>query len=155
MTMKELPEQLSGAESFSLSVRKITAFYVPRRFITVFRRGYHWPLSSSKLVRYFSFGFLRIRGLDSLVGIATGYGLDVRRGRSSSPGSLKNFLHVVRTGSGVHPISYTVGTGVKRRVSRSRKVELYLPPIFMAWFSFTFTLCKFLKTSLGFIYTMS
>jgi hypothetical protein len=36
----------------------------------------------------------------SAVGIATGFG----------PG-IKNFLHVVQTGSGVHPASYTVGTG--------------------------------------------
>jgi hypothetical protein len=34
------------------------------------------------------------------------------RGRSSSPGRVKNFLHVVQTGSGVHPTSYPMGTGV-------------------------------------------
>jgi hypothetical protein len=47
----------------------------------------------------------------SVVGIATGYGLEDRGGRSSSPGRVKNFLHVVQTGSGVHPTSYLVGTG--------------------------------------------
>jgi hypothetical protein len=34
-----------------------------------------------------------------VVGIETGYGLD---DRSSSPGRVKNFLHVVQIGSGVH-----------------------------------------------------
>jgi hypothetical protein len=33
-----------------------------------------------------------VRSLDSSVGIATGYGLDDRGGRSSSPGKVKNFL---------------------------------------------------------------
>jgi hypothetical protein len=32
-------------------------------------------------------------------------------GWSSSPGRVKNFLHVVQTGSGVHPASYPMGTG--------------------------------------------
>jgi hypothetical protein len=47
---------------------------------------------------------------DSSVGIAT-----VRAGgprvRGSSPGRVKNFLHVVHTGSGVHPASFPMGTG--------------------------------------------
>jgi hypothetical protein len=33
------------------------------------------------------------------------------RGWSSSPGGVKNFLHVVQTGSGGHPVSYPMGTG--------------------------------------------
>jgi hypothetical protein len=45
-------------------------------------------------------------------GIATGYGLDEQRGGSSSPGRVKNsVLHIVQTGSGVHPTSYKMGTG--------------------------------------------
>jgi hypothetical protein len=48
---------------------------------------------------------------DSVVGIAIGYGLDDRGGRNSSPGRVKNFLHVVQTGSGVHITSYLMGTG--------------------------------------------
>jgi hypothetical protein len=47
---------------------------------------------------------------DSSVGTATGYGLDDRGGRSSSPGRVKNFLHVVQTGSGVPKTSYPMGT---------------------------------------------
>jgi hypothetical protein len=42
------------------------------------------------------------------------------KGRISSPGRVKNFLHVIQTGSGVHPTSYPIGTagcfpGVKRQ----------------------------------------
>jgi hypothetical protein len=33
------------------------------------------------------------------------------RGRSSSPGRVKNFLRVIQTGSGAHPASYPMGTG--------------------------------------------
>jgi hypothetical protein len=50
---------------------------------------------------------------DSVVGIATGYGLDGIRGRSSSPGKGQDVstLHVVQTGSGAHPASYPRGPG--------------------------------------------
>jgi hypothetical protein len=34
------------------------------------------------------------------------------RGRSSGAGRVKNFLHVVQTGSGVHPTSYPMGPAV-------------------------------------------
>jgi hypothetical protein len=51
---------------------------------------------------------------DSAVGIAPGYGLADRGGRSSSPGRVKNsFLYVVQTGSGAHPDSYSMGPGGK------------------------------------------
>jgi hypothetical protein len=50
----------------------------------------------------------------AVVGIATGYGLDGPRGRSSSSGWVKNFLHV-QIGSGFHPASYPLGTGDKAR----------------------------------------
>jgi hypothetical protein len=60
---------------------------------------------------------------NSSVGIATDYGLDDQGAGSSSPGRVKNFplLHIVQTGSGVHPTSYKMGTrgsfpGVKRQV---------------------------------------
>jgi hypothetical protein len=44
---------------------------------------------------------------DSVVGIATGYGLfESRKGREFS------LLHVVETGSGVHPASYPMGPGI-------------------------------------------
>jgi hypothetical protein len=53
------------------------------------------------------------RSRDSVVGTATGDGLRAGRprGRSSSPGRVKNFLHVVQTGPGARPASYTMGTG--------------------------------------------
>jgi hypothetical protein len=43
-------------------------------------------------------------GLDSVVGIATGYGLDDRGAGVPSPD------RVVQTGSGAHPASYAMGT---------------------------------------------
>jgi hypothetical protein len=48
---------------------------------------------------------------DSVVSIATGYGLDDKESRSSTSGRGKNSLHVIQTDSGVHPTSYPVGTG--------------------------------------------
>jgi hypothetical protein len=43
-------------------------------------------------------------------GIATGYGLDDKSGRSSSPDRVKNFLLVFQTGSGPYPASFPMGT---------------------------------------------
>jgi hypothetical protein len=53
--------------------------------------------------------FAEWRSRDSAVGISTGYELDDKRGRSSSHGRVKNFLHVVQTGSMAHPASYPMG----------------------------------------------
>jgi hypothetical protein len=57
--------------------------------------------------------YVHVYKLRSVVGIATSYGLEQMRGRSSSPDRVKNFLHVDETGSGVHPTSYPMGTGGK------------------------------------------
>jgi hypothetical protein len=39
-------------------------------------------------------------------------GADIETGyRSSSPGRVKNFLHIVQSSSEAHPAFYTVGTG--------------------------------------------
>jgi hypothetical protein len=50
---------------------------------------------------------------DSSVGIATGYGLDDQGGLDfkSRLGKKFSLLHIVQTGSGVHPTSYKMGTG--------------------------------------------
>jgi hypothetical protein len=48
---------------------------------------------------------------DSIVGIATSYGLGSPRNRSLSSGGVKNFLHIIQTGSGAHPATYPVGSG--------------------------------------------
>jgi hypothetical protein len=48
---------------------------------------------------------------DSVVGIATGYGLDDRRIGVRVPVFSRNSLLHVETGSGVHPTSYPMGTG--------------------------------------------
>jgi hypothetical protein len=54
-----------------------------------------------------------IRSRDSSVNIATGYGLeDGEVGVRVPVGQESLLLHVVQTGSGVHPTSYTMGTGV-------------------------------------------
>jgi hypothetical protein len=44
---------------------------------------------------------------DSLVGIATGYGSESK----SRSGKEFSLLHVVQTGSGVHPTHYPMDTG--------------------------------------------
>jgi hypothetical protein len=48
--------------------------------------------------------FLHIRYSDCLLAIGPS-------GRSSSPGRVTNFLHLVQTASGAHPASYPRGTG--------------------------------------------
>jgi hypothetical protein len=59
---------------------------------------------------------------DSSVGIATGYGLDDQGGAGVRVpvGEKFSLLHIVQTGSGVHPTSYKMGTvgtfpGLKRQ----------------------------------------
>jgi hypothetical protein len=42
--------------------------------------------------------------------VVTGYGLEDLRGWDSSPDKVKNFLHIVQTGSGTHPASYPMDT---------------------------------------------
>jgi hypothetical protein len=51
---------------------------------------------------------------DSSVSIATGYGLDDRGSEVRFPAGAGNFsvLHHVQTGSGAHPASFPMGTGV-------------------------------------------
>jgi hypothetical protein len=51
---------------------------------------------------------------DSVVGIATGYGLGDRGIGVRVPVGFKNFLHVVQTGCVVHPTSYRMDTGLER-----------------------------------------
>jgi hypothetical protein len=54
----------------------------------------------------------KIRSRDSVVGIATGYRLDVRGVRVQVPvGKEFSFLHFVQNGSGAHPTSYPMGIG--------------------------------------------
>jgi hypothetical protein len=50
------------------------------------------------------------RSLDSSVGIASGYGLEDGVGIQVPMGQEFSLLHVVQTGSGAHPTSYTMGT---------------------------------------------
>jgi hypothetical protein len=62
------------------------------------------------------------RSRDRSVGIATGYGLDDQGGREFETrwGQKCSLLHIVQTGSEVHPTSYKMGTagsfpGLKRQ----------------------------------------
>ena len=70
------------------------------------------------------------RGPGSVVGIATGYGLDgpgieFRLGaRSSAP---------VQTGPGAHPASFTTGTGSFPGVKSGRGVTLTRHPLLVSW----------------------
>jgi hypothetical protein len=67
------------------------------------------------MLGHYNFSLNSLESRDSSVGIATGYGPDDQGGESSSPGRVKKFslLHIVQTGSGVHPTSYKMGTGGK------------------------------------------
>jgi hypothetical protein len=53
-----------------------------------------------------------IKSRDSVVGIATGYGLEDQGVGVRVPGGQEfSLLHVVQAGSGVHPTSYPMGNG--------------------------------------------
>jgi hypothetical protein len=62
----------------------------------------------------------------------TGYGLDEQEGREfeSRQGKKKfSLLHIVQTGSGVHPTSYKLGTGVSfPGVKRQGREPDHSPP---------------------------
>jgi hypothetical protein len=79
-------------------------------------RGVQIGLFSSdiptKIIYLFLITPLNDGNRDSSVGIATGCGLDDQRARDRVPVGSKIFtLHIVQTGSGVHPTSYKIGTG--------------------------------------------
>jgi len=66
-------------------------------------------------------------GPGSVVGIATGYGLDSRipmGARFSAP---------VQTGPGAHPASCTMGTGFFSGVKRDRGLTLTPHPLLVLW----------------------
>jgi hypothetical protein len=82
-----------------------------------------WDTSTGGIgfVRMLGTRLLRVGSRDSVVCIANAYGLEDRRGRISSPGSVKSFLHVIQTGSAPPPPTHiqwgTVASfpGVKRQ----------------------------------------
>jgi hypothetical protein len=68
---------------------------------------------------------------DSSVGIVTGYGLDDRGGAGVRVpvGKTVSLLHLVQTGSGIHPTSYKMGTGVSSPgVKRQGREADHSPP---------------------------
>jgi transposase-like protein len=52
---------------------------------------------------------MAMEGQDSVVGIATRYGLD---GPEITSRWRRDFFRLVQTGSGAHPAFYTMGTGI-------------------------------------------
>ena len=70
------------------------------------------------------------RGPGSVVGIATGYGLD---GPGSNPGGGARFSAPVQTGPGAHPASCKMGTGSFAGVKSSRGVTLTPDPLLVPW----------------------
>jgi hypothetical protein len=60
----------------------------------------------------FIYVFIYLKSRDSIVGIATGYELDDQEVGVRVPVGTRIFifLHVVQTGSGVHPTTYPMGT---------------------------------------------
>jgi hypothetical protein len=70
------------------------------------------------------------RGPDSVVGIATGYGLD-GPGIESRWGA--RYFAPVQTGPGTHPASCTMGTGSFPRVKSGRSVTLTPHPLLVPW----------------------
>jgi hypothetical protein len=64
-------------------------------------------------------------GWDGSVGMATRYGLN---GSGIEYRWEARFSEPVQTGSGAHPVSYTVGTGSSLEVKRSGRGVNHLPP---------------------------
>jgi hypothetical protein len=68
-----------------------------------------------------------LRGPGSSVGIATDYGLDGPGIKKIIPVWARFFAHV-QTGPGVHPASFTMGTGSFPGVKRPGRGADHLPP---------------------------
>jgi len=71
-----------------------------------------------------------VREPGSVVGVRTGYGLDVP-GIESRWG--RDFSSPVQTGPGAHPASCTMGTGSFPRVKSGRGVMLTPHPLLVLW----------------------
>ena len=91
-----------------------------------------WLLHSSWHLRLFSlFLFcLCFFGRGSVVGIATGYGLD---GPGFESQSVARFSAPVQTGPGAHPASCTMGTWSFSGVKSGRGVTLTPHPLLVPW----------------------
>jgi hypothetical protein len=87
---------------FSVALHCVTLYYVVSRYVTWLCMALHYTTS-----------YCVMMSRDSLVCIATGYGLDDRMIGVRFPVGAGNFslLPRVQTGSGTHPASYPLGTG--------------------------------------------
>jgi len=72
-------------------------------------------------------------GPGSVVGIATGYGLDGPGSNSGGGGGGARFSAPVQNGPGAHPASCTMGTGSFPGVQSGRGVTLTPHPLLMPW----------------------
>jgi hypothetical protein len=85
-------------------------FYLPHIFplnLTVFEL-----FKQKRLSTYISNLYIHQSPRDSIVGIATGYGLGERGVRVRVPVGSRIFTSpIMQTGFGAHPTSYTMGTG--------------------------------------------
>jgi hypothetical protein len=81
-----------------------------------------------QIILYIKFHPSASKSQDSVVGIATGYGLD-NRGVAVPVGQEFSLLHVVQTGSGVHPTSIKLVPGALSPVVRQLGCEAdHSPP---------------------------
>jgi hypothetical protein len=63
-------------------------------------------------MEFYALYFFSVRLVETIIGIALGYGLEDRGSRVRFPAGAGNFSlnHRVQTGSGTHPASYPMGT---------------------------------------------
>ena len=98
------------------------------KLIAAFHNFVKTPKNLS-FIQPFAFNLVYCVGLNSSVGIATGYGLEVRDGipvgaRFSAP---------FQTGPGAYPASYTMDTGSFPGVKSGRGVTLTPKPLLVPW----------------------
>jgi hypothetical protein len=81
-----------------------------QELIFTYPRFYICSVSIRGIITLCIYHLWLVQSRDSAVGIATGYGLDDRGvGVRVQEGQEFSLLHVVQTGSGVHPTSYPMG----------------------------------------------
>jgi hypothetical protein len=109
----ELSTLLCNHEDYQLPINKnIPNYWDKFLSFIIICCNVHEVISVSLVETYFCEIITFMRSRDSVVGIATGYGLDDQGVGVRVPvGQEFSILHVVQTGFGVHPTSYPMGTG--------------------------------------------
>jgi hypothetical protein len=86
---------LSNRAQGKVSVTNIKNVYFPPLIFTTTCKVHFvfgWLIISNFVIKYLFYRYTSMRIRDRTVGIETGYGLDWKKGRSSSPGMGKNYL---------------------------------------------------------------